>query len=113
MASRGRLAAFLEQTPTLSIGVARRQLIIEGVATDEEHPILRDLAARLHRHQIGALRFNRGLERHELGELLATVATDAGRVERPLGLMGPDVLQRWKNARLFPLNVRSTRAHRG
>ena len=29
-----RLAAFLEQTPTLSIGVARRQLIIEGIATD-------------------------------------------------------------------------------
>jgi len=98
-----RLAAFLEQTPTLSIGVARRQLIIEGVATDEEHPILRDLAARLHRHQIGALRFNRGLERHELGEILGTVAIDAGRVQQPLGLMGPETLQRWKNARLFPL----------
>ena len=98
-----RLAAFLDQTPTLSIGVARRQLIIEGVATDEEHPILRDLAARLHRHQIGALRFNRGLERHELGEILATVALDASRVEQPLGLMGSDVLQRWKNARLFAL----------
>ena len=98
-----RLATFLEQSPTLSIGVARRQLIIEGVATDEEHPILRDLAARLHRHQIGALRFNRGLERHELGEILGTVALDAGRVQQPLGLMGPETLQRWKNARLFPL----------
>jgi hypothetical protein len=98
-----RLGTFLERTPTLSIGIARRQLIIEGVATDEEHPILRDLAARLHRHQIGALRFNRGLERHELGEILGTVAIDAGRVEQPLGLMGPETLQRWKNARLFPL----------
>ena len=98
-----RLAAFFDQTPTLSIGVARRQLIIEGVATNEEHPILRDLAARLHRHQIGALRFNRGLERHELGEILGTVAADAGRVQQPLGLMGPETLQRWKNARLFPL----------
>ena len=96
-----RLAAFLEQTPTLSVGVARRQLIIEGVATDESHPILRDFAARLHRHQIGALRFTRGLEKDELAEVLATVAIDAGRVERPLGLMGPEVLQRWKNARLF------------
>ena len=98
-----RLAIFLEQTPTLSIGVARRQLIIEGVATDEEHPILRDLAARLHRHQVGAMRFNRGLDKEELGEVLATIAIDGSRVERPLGLMGPDVLQRWKNARLFPL----------
>jgi hypothetical protein len=98
-----RMAIFLEGTPTLSIGVARRQLIIEGVATDEQHPILRDFAARLHRHQIGALRFSRGLEKEELAEVLATVAIDVGRVEQPLGLMGPEVLQRWRNARLFPL----------
>jgi hypothetical protein len=99
-----RMATFLEQTPTLSIGVARRQLIIEGVATDEEHPILRDLAARLHRHQIGALRFSRGIEREEVAEVLATIAIDGSRVELPLGLMGPEVLQRWRNARLFPLS---------
>jgi len=98
-----RLAAALEQMPTLSIGVARRQLIIEGVATDEEHPILRELASRLHRHQIGAMRFTRGLEKDELADFLATVATDVGRVAKPLGLMGSDVLQRWRNARLFPL----------
>ena len=98
-----RMAIFLESTPTLSIGVARRQLIIEGVATDEQHPILRDFAARLHRHQIGALRFSRGLEKEELAEVLATVSIDVGRVEQPLGLMGPEVLQRWRNARLFPL----------
>jgi len=98
-----RLAAYLEHSPTLAIGVARRQLIIEGVATDEEHPILRDFAARLHRHQIGALRFSRGLERAELAEVLAMVSIEVGRVEQPLGLMGPEVLQRWRNARLFPL----------
>ena len=98
-----RLAVFLDQTPTLSIGVARRQLIIEGIATDEQHPILRDFAARLHRHQIGALRLNRGLDKEELSEVLATIAADAGRVEVPLGLMGQEVLNRWKNARLFPL----------
>ena len=98
-----RLASFLEQNATLSVGVARRQLIIEGVATDEDHPILRDFAARLHRHQIGALRFSRGLDKEELAEVMATIAIDVGRVERPLGLMGPEVLQRWKNARLFPL----------
>jgi hypothetical protein len=99
-----RLTIALEQTPTLSVGVARRQLVIEGVATDEEHPILRELAARLHRHQIGALRFTRGLEKEELGEVLATISLDVGRVEKPLGLMGAEVLQRWRNARLFPLS---------
>ena len=98
-----KLASFLEHTPTLSIGVARRQLIIEGVATDEEHPILREFAVRLHRHQIGAMRFTRGLEKEELAEVLATIAIDVGRVDMPLGLMGAEVLQRWRNARLFPL----------
>ncbi|HEX5071669.1 MAG TPA: hypothetical protein VFW03_00615 [Gemmatimonadaceae bacterium] len=98
-----KLAAFLEHSPALSIGVARRQLIIEGVATDEAHPLLRDFAVRLHRHQIGAMRFTRGLEKAELAEVLATIAIDVGRVEVPLGLMGPEVLQRWQNVRLFPL----------
>jgi len=98
-----KLATFLETAPALSIGVARRQLIIEGVATDEAHPLLRDFAVRLHRHQIGAMRFTRGLEKAELAEVLATVAIDVGRVEVPLGLMGPEVLQRWQNVRLFPL----------
>ncbi|MCX5754621.1 MAG: hypothetical protein NTX19_00670 [Gemmatimonadetes bacterium] len=36
------LADFLIE---LSIGVARQQLIIEGVATDDSNPVLRDLAA--------------------------------------------------------------------
>lgn len=99
-----KLGAFLEHSPNLSIGVARRQLIIDGVATDEEHPILRDFAARLHRHQIGALRLTRGIDKDELAEVIATIAIDVGRVELPLGLMGPEVLQRWRNARLFPLS---------
>ena len=98
-----RVESFLDGTPALSIGVARRQLIIEGVATDETHPILRDFASRLHRHQIGAMRFTRGLVKEELAEVLATIAIEVGRVQVPLGLMGPEVLQRWPNARLFPL----------
>jgi len=98
-----RVESFLDGTPALSIGVARRQLIIEGVATDETHPILRDFASRLHRHQIGAMRFTRGLVKEELAEVLATIAVEVGRVQVPLGLMGPEVLQRWPNARLFPL----------
>lgn len=98
-----RLTSVLELSPTVSIGVARRQLIIEGVATDEHHPLLRELAARLHRHQIGAMRFSRGLDKEELADFLATIAADVGRVERPLGLMGPEVLQRWRNARMFAL----------
>jgi hypothetical protein len=98
-----RLAAQLEHTPLLAIGIAKQQLIIEGVATDQDKPILRELAHRLHRHQIGAMRFSRGLQRDELAEFLGTIAIEVGRTDKPLGLAGPEVLHRWPHARLFPL----------
>lgn len=100
----GRMGALLkDERATLSIGVARRQLIIEGVATDPNHPLLRELAQRLHRHQLGAVRFAAGITNDELSDFLATVAVDAARMELPLGLGDPEVLQQWKHARLFPL----------
>ena len=39
-----RLAALLAERPSVSIGVARQQLVIEGVATDARQPVLRSLA---------------------------------------------------------------------
>src|SRR5688572_14828441 len=45
-----RLSQLLAERGTLSVGVARNQLVIEGVATDTKNPVLKDLAARLHRH---------------------------------------------------------------
>ena len=99
-----RMGALLkDDRATLSIGVARRQLIIEGVATDPNHPLLRELAQRLHRHQLGAVRFSAGIANDELQDFLATVAVDASRMDLPLGLGDPDVLQQWAHARLFPL----------
>ena len=35
---------FSRARPAVSIGVAQRQLVIEGVATDSRHPVLSDLA---------------------------------------------------------------------
>src|SRR5581483_3183930 len=83
--------------------VARQQLIIEGVATDESNPVLRDLAQRLHKHHLGAVKFMAGVRLEEVADVLATVAVDVGRRPRPLGLEGPDVLQKWEHVRLFPL----------
>src|SRR5438105_15532614 len=40
---------FVDHRESLSIGVARRQLIIEGVATDPTNPVLKELAERLHK----------------------------------------------------------------
>ena len=99
-----RINALLkEERSTLSIGVARRQLIIEGVATDPNHPLLRELASRLHRHHLGAVRFSAGITQDEISDFLSTVAVDASRMDLPLGLGDPDVLAKWPNARLYPL----------
>lgn len=98
-----RLEVLLRTRPALSLGVARHQLIIEGVATDGKNPVLRDLATRLHRHQLGAVKFSAGVHEDEISDLLATVAVDVGRLPRPLGLEGPEVLAQWPHARLFPM----------
>ena len=44
----GRLAEIFQSRRVVSIGVAHQQLVIEGVATDRRHPVLSDLARRLH-----------------------------------------------------------------
>src|SRR3954467_9434270 len=63
-----RLATlFVGHRDSLSIGVARRQLIIEGVATDPLNPVLKELAQKLHNHHVGAVKFIRGITRDELG----------------------------------------------
>jgi hypothetical protein len=98
-----RLATLLRERPALSLGVARHQLIIEGVATDDGNPVLRELANRLHKHHLGAVKFSAGVTEDELTDMLSTVSVDAGRLPRPLGLEGPDVLTQWPHIRLFPL----------
>jgi hypothetical protein len=97
------LLTLLQERPALSIGVARRQLIIEGVATGAVHPLLAELAGKLHRHHIGAVKFVRGLSRDELSDALGTVGVEPQRDEQPLG-MQPELLEtRWINVKLFPL----------
>jgi hypothetical protein len=97
------LLALLQDRPALSIGVARRQLIIEGVATGAVHPLLGELAGKLHRHHIGAVKFVRGLTRDELSDALGTVGVEPQKDEQPLG-MQPELLEtRWINVKLFPL----------
>ncbi len=71
-----RLHHLLESRPALSLGVAAKQLIIEGVATNPKNGVLCDLAARLHDHNFGALEFDRGIESHELVSLFRLLMTD-------------------------------------
>ena len=99
----GTLLELLATRPVLSIGVARRQLIIEGVATESVHPLLRELSGKLHRHHIGALKFMRGVTREELSDALGTVGIEPQRHDTPLGLQTALVELRWARVKLFPL----------
>ena len=98
-----RAELLLEDRTTLSLGVARQQLVIEGVATDPKHPVLAELAARLHRHHLGAVTFRRGVETAEVASVLKTLAVDAERSGQPLGLGAPERLRAWAHAQLHPL----------
>jgi hypothetical protein len=97
------LFGLLGERAVLSIGVARRQLVIEGVATDPNHPLLNELAHRFHRHHLGAAKFERGVERAELADFLATLAVDAGRSGGAIGLDPDSLPTRWKRIHAFPL----------
>ena len=98
-----RAGDLLQERPTLSLGVARNQLIIEGVATDPKHPVLAELAGRLHRHHLGAATFARGVTAEEVGDVLKTLSVEADRTAQPLGLGDPERLRAWPNIRLHSL----------
>src|SRR5690242_8998886 len=98
-----RAGLLLVDRSTLSLGVARQQLVIEGVATDPKHPVLGELASRLHRHHLGAVTFRRGVEELEVASVLKTLAVDADRSGSPLGLGPPERLRAWQSVQLHPL----------
>ncbi|MFL5479750.1 MAG: hypothetical protein ACJ79X_12095, partial [Gemmatimonadaceae bacterium] len=94
---------FVGDRDSLSIGVARRQLIIEGVATDPLNPVLKELAQRLHDHHIGAVKLVRGITRDELGSALAALAVDPLRSTTPIGHDTERLGELWEHVRFFPL----------
>ena len=98
-----RLAALLVERGKLSLGVARDQLIIEGVATDPRNPVLKDLADRLHRHHLGAVSFSRDVSAQELEDALKLIALDADRGADPIGLKPRAEIPRWPHVELYPL----------
>src|SRR2546430_2198617 len=98
-----RAGLLLQDRSSLSLGVARQQLVIEGVATDPKHPVLAELAGRLHRHHLGAMTFRRGVESLEVAAVLKALAVDAERRGEPLGLGPSEGLRAWAHVQLHPL----------
>jgi hypothetical protein len=99
-----KVALLLVDRDSLSIGIARKQLIIEGVGTDPNHPLLKELSSRLHKHHLGAIKFGAGLTAEELRDALATIAIEPGRDEDLLGLHAEELSEKWQYVRLYPLN---------
>ena len=99
-----RADALLRDRSSISLGVARNQLVIEGVATDPRHPVLAELAGRLHRHHLGAVTFSRGVDAGEIQDVLRTLAVEADRTGQPLGLGDAARLAAWRHIRLHPMS---------
>ena len=85
----------------IAFGVARHQLIIEGMATDGQQPVLRRLAEGLHRHHLGAVSLMRGLQPAEVGVALRALSGEPDR-DGPLPLTGGQ-LPGCDHVRLHPL----------
>lgn len=102
-------ALFTEGRPALGIGVARRQLVVEGIPTDPDHPLLRDLALRLNRHHLGGMRIGPAVTRDEFAALLPLLGTDPSRLDLPIGLADPEALEQWPNVRILPLSFEQLR----
>src|SRR2546425_11986590 len=98
-----RAEHLFEGRSTLALGVARQQLVIEGVATDAKNPLLAELAGRLHRHHLGAVTFHRGLRIAEVTDVLKTLAIDGERSGDPLGLGPPERLRAWDHIGLHSI----------
>jgi hypothetical protein len=98
-----RLVEIFESRRTVSIGVAHQQLVIEGVATDPRHPVLSDLARRLHGHQLGAISFSTGTKGRDVEGVLQLLASESDREGVPVGLRPADQLPKWEFAQIYPV----------
>ena len=92
----------LQDRSSVAFGVARQQLIIDGVATDPAQPVLRRLAHSLHAHHLGAVSFHRGVQADEISEALIALSAEPTRAG-PLGLNRSGQASPWPNLKLHPL----------
>jgi hypothetical protein len=102
-----QLSDVLARRSALTLGVTTRQILVDGGATPEDHPVMSDLAARLHGHQLGALILRRGVDLEELASMLDLLSRDPVRGERPLGLLPTRDRPSWPHLQLLPVEYRA------
>ena len=111
-----RLKPILAERPTFAIGVARDHLLIDGMATDRNTAVLRELAVKLYRREIGGVRIHEGVEDIELVEVMKTIAREGSKAgERNSAKIAavkdgeeaaaaPLPVREWSHLRLLPLS---------
>ncbi len=77
-----RLEPVLAQLPAAEFAAGPNQLFWGDAATDPDHFLFRDLAARLFRRNIGRVRLARGVDRPELLTLLQTLTSEHAELAR-------------------------------
>ena len=98
-----RLHVALGARAELAIGVARTQLLLEGGATDRDHPLLRELALRMHDHQLGGVQILPGVSRVELDALIDGLSASPLRGGEPLAARATEYRASWPHVRLSPM----------
>lgn len=99
-----QLFGLLKGRPAFLIGISRHTLVVDGAETDPGHAVLRDLADRIHRHQLATIELRPGVGEDELGDLLLALAQETWRQGKPLGLEPTEVLaERWPHIGVEPI----------
>lgn len=96
----------VEQTSSLSTARRSRSawpaaIIIDGVSTDPNHPVLRRLAEGLHRHYCGDVSVKVGVQAEQIGQALLLLSTEP-RHDGQLGLAAGGA-PTWPHIKRHPL----------
>lgn len=105
-----RLKPILAERPTFSIAIARDHVLIDGMASDPHNGVLRDLAMKFYRREIGGVRITEGVEESELAEAMKQVGRDKpkGAPAKPKAAgkdtpIAEETTRDWPHIRLLPL----------
>lgn len=95
-----RLDAAMVNDKPIAIGIARNQVVIEGVATDPTNSLMKELAQRFHRHRLGSITVSPEVLRDELADFL--VASSKEEHEGPQIALAAQT-ERWPHIALTAL----------
>ena len=93
--------ALFTERAALGIGVARRSLLVDGVPTDSTNAVVKELAERLHRREVGGIMLRRGVTADELSEALHHLSADPTQFRERLHGHG-EPLPTWPHIEIVP-----------